>query len=208
MLSQTDAAIAMSRGAEPWPDPAHYPLPKPVEARVSWFKLIASGVFALVLAAMIALMLRDNALSPEAFTGWRLWLRIGAAMGIGGLGLVILYAGIKSLAQPDAVVSIDAAGLQVPALYNRRLPWSEITLALHDKPRVKIFGSGRIVLGVRDGSRFGRGSSDDLQPAAGPDGLDVAQVPQVLDVPVDRLMASIQAHRAHYGCRGAMHDPA
>ncbi len=202
MLSKTDAALISTLQPEAWPRPADYPAPVAVAARSSSLKLIASGLFALVLAGMIGIILRDNALTPEAFEGWRLWLRIAAAAGIAALGVVILVSGVASLLKPRFLVSLGPSGLIVPDLFAATLPWSEVRVVLHDKPRVKIFGAGRIVIGVRDGRRFGPSTSPDLQPAITPGGLDAATLPQVLDVPVERLLAQIQAHRAHFGNAG------
>lgn len=198
MLSKTDAFV-ISAMREPWPQPADYPAPVAVAARSSSLKLISSGLFALVLAAMIGVILRENALSPAPFEGWRLWLRIGAAMGIGALGIVIVVSGVASMLKPKLLVSLGPAGLSVPELFAATLPWSDIRAVLHDKPRVKLFGAGRILVGVRDGHRFGPLPSPDVQPATEPGEFDVAAMPQLLNVPVDRLLAQIQAHRAHYG---------
>lgn len=202
MLSKTDATIISALQPEAWPRPADYPAPIAVAARSSSMKLIASGLFALVLAGMIGIILRDNSLTPEAFEGWRLWLRIAAAAGIATLGVVILASGMAALLKPRFLVSLGPTGLIVPDLFATTLPWSEVRVVLHDKPRVKIFGAGRILIGVRDGRRFGPSGSPDLQPAIAPGGLDAATLPQVLDVPVDRLLAQIQAHRAHFGNGG------
>jgi hypothetical protein len=128
-----------------------------------------------------------------------LWLRIGAAAGIAALGLVILGQGVTTILKPRTLVSLDPAGLSVPDLFAAKLPWSQIHAVLHDKPRVKLFGAGRILIGVRDGQRFGLLESPDVQPADEPGQLDAAVLPQLLDVPVDRLLAQIEAHRAHYG---------
>lgn len=202
MLSQTDAALISVLQPEAWPRPADYPAPAPFEARISSLKLIASGLFALVLAGMIGVILRDNALSPEAFEGWRLWLRIGAAVGIAGLGVVILASGIASILKPRPLVSLGPTGLSVPDLFATALPWSEVLVVMHEKPRVKIFGPGRIIIGVRDGRRFGPSASQDLQPATEPGQLDAAQLPQLLSVSVGHLLMQIQAHRAHFGNGG------
>ncbi len=199
MLSQTDAAVLSVLQPEAWPQPADYPAPAPIQARISSLKLIASGLFALVLAGMIGVMLRDNALSPEAFEGWRLWLRIGAAAGIAVLGLVIVASAVASMMKPKVLVSLDSTGLSVPELFAETLPWSEVRAVLHDKPRVKLFGAGRILVGVRDGQRFGPLASPDLQPASEPGAFDVAALPHLLNVPVGRLLGQIQAHRARFG---------
>lgn len=202
MLSQTDAALSNMQSA-PWPDPRDYPMPVPLEARASAVKLLSSGLFALALAGMIGLMLRENAQTAQAYEGWRLWLRIAAVLGIAGLGVTILIAGIKAITDPAPLVSLTQAGLLIPGFYSRTVPWSEIMQAVHDKPRVKLFGPGHVVLGVRDGARFGRIDSQDLKPALGPGGLDAAQLPQILDIPVDGLFARIQGYRAHFGQGGA-----
>ncbi|MFM9847164.1 MAG: hypothetical protein ACKVP3_08385 [Hyphomicrobiaceae bacterium] len=202
MLSKTDAFV-ISALREPWPQPADYPAPVAVAARSSSLKLISSGLFALVLAAMIGIILRENALSPTPFEGWRLWLRIGAAVGIGVLGIVIVVSGVASMLKPKLLVSLGPAGLTVPELFAATLPWSDIRAVLHDKPRVKIFGAGRILIGVRDGHRFGPLPSPDVQPATEPGEFDVTAIPQLLNVPVDRLLVQIQAHRAHYGQNSA-----
>ena len=76
-------------------------------------------------------------------------------------------------------------------------------LVVHDKPRVKIFGPGRIVMGISNGSQFGPMTSQDLQPATEAGGLDVAPLPQLLNVSVDGLFARIQGYRAHYGRSGS-----
>ena len=203
MLTQMDAALVSSARPAPWPAPQDYPLPVPLEARASAAKLLASGLFALVLAGMIAVMLRENAQSAEAYEGWRLWVRILAVAGIAGLGVVILIAGVNALMQRQPLVSLMPAGLLVPGLYSRTVPWSEILLVIHEKPRVKIFGPGRIVMGIKDGSRFGPMTSQDLLPASEPGGLDAAQLPPVLNVPVDSLFARIQGYRAHFGRSGS-----
>lgn len=208
MLTQMDAALVSSARSAPWPAPRDHPLPPPLEARVSAAKLLASGLFALALAGMIVLMLRDNAQSAEAYAGWRLWVRILAVAGIAGLGVVLLFTGAKALVEPRPVVSLMPAGLLVPGLYSRTIPWSEVALVIHDKPRVKIFGPGRIVMGIRGGSRFGPMTSQDLLPASDPGGLDVAQLPPALNVPVQGLVARIQAHRAHFGRNGSSDIPA
>lgn len=202
MLTQMDAALVSSARLAPWPTPQDYPRPVPLEARASATKLLASGVFAFVLAGIIALMLHENAQSAEAYAGWRLWVRLLALVGIAGLGVVMLVAGVKALTQPQLLVSLTPAGLLVPALYHRTVPWGEILLIVHDKPRVKIFGPGRIVLGIRGGSRFGPVTSQDLKPATEPGGLDAVQLPQMLNVPVEGLFARIQGYRAHFGRSG------
>lgn len=199
MLSKIDASVISALRSEPWPQPADYPAPVTVAARNSALKLVSSGLFALVLAVMIGVILRENALSSAPFEGWRLWLRVAAAAGIAVLGLVILGQGMITLLRPRTVVSLDPAGLSVPELFGAKLPWSEIRAVLHDKPRVKLFGAGRILIGIRDGRRFEPLESPDVQPADGPGELDAATLPQLLDIPVDRLLAQIQAHRAHYG---------
>lgn len=190
---------------EAWPQPADYPPPVTIAARSSSLKLIASGLFALVLAAMIGVILRDNALSQTPFEGWRLWLRVGAAAGIAVLGLVILASGVASLMKPKVLVALAPEGLTVPELFAATVPWSEVRAVLHDKPRVKLFGAGRILIGVRDGRRFGPLESPDVQPATEPGALDAAVLPQMLNVSVDRLLALIQAHRARFGDGG--HGP-
>ena len=199
MLSKIDASVISALRSEPWPQPGDYPAPVTIAARTSSLKLVASGVFALVLAAMIGVILRENALSATPFEGWRLWLRIAAAAGIGVLGLVILGSGVAAILRPRMLISLDPAGLAAPELFAATLPWSDIRAVLHDKPRVKLFGAGRILIGVRDGQRFGPLQGPEVQPAAAPGELDAAALPQMLDVPVDRLLAQIQAHRAHYG---------
>lgn len=199
MLSKIDASVISSLRSAPWPQPADYPAPVPFAARSSSLKLVSSGLFALVLAVMIGVILRENALSPTPFEGWRLWLRVAAAAGIAVLGIVILGSGINSMLRPRALVSLDPAGLSAPDLFAEKLPWSEIRAVLHDKPRVKIFGAGRILIGVRDGRRFGPAENPNVQPATAPGELDAAALPQMLDVPVDRLLAQIEAHRALYG---------
>lgn len=199
MLSKLDASVISNLRSAPWPRPADYPPPSPLAARNSSLKLVSSGLFALVLAAMIGVILRENALSPAPFEGWRLWLRVAAAAGIVVLGLVIIVQGVITILRPRTLVSMDQAGLSVPELFAETLPWSEIRAVLHDKPRVKLFGAGRILIGIRDGHRFGRLDSPDVKPADEPNLLDAATLPQVLDVPVDRLLAQIEAHRARYG---------
>ena len=199
MLSKIDASVISALRSEPWPQPGDYPAPVTIAARTSSLKLVSSGVFALVLAAMIGVILRENALSATPFEGWRLWLRIAAAAGIGVLGLVILGSGVAAILRPRMLISLDPAGLAAPELFAAKLPWSDIRAVLHDKPRVKLFGSGRILIGVRDGQRFGPLQGPEVQPAGAPGELDAAALPQMLDVPVDRLLAQIQAHRAHYG---------
>jgi hypothetical protein len=199
MLSKIDASAVSALSAAPWPQPGDYPAPVTIAARTSSLKLVSSGVFALVLAAMIGVILRDNALSATPFEGWRLWLRIAAAAGIGVLGLVILGSGVAAILRPRTLVSLDPAGLAAPELFAETLPWSDIRAVLHDKPRVKLFGAGRILIGVRDGHRFGLLQGPEVQPAGAPGELDAAALPQMLDVPVDRLLAQIQAHRACYG---------
>jgi hypothetical protein len=199
MLSKTDAVVVSAMQREAWPQPADYPPPIAIAAYTSPLKLISSGLFALVLAVMIGIILRDNALSATPFEGWRLWLRIGAAAGIAVLGLVILASGVNSLMKPKVLVGLDPKGLTVPELFAATLPWSEVQAVLHDKPRVKMFGGGRVLIGVRDGGRFGPLDGPDVQPATEPGQLDAAALPQVLNIPVDRLLAQIQAHRAHYG---------
>lgn len=199
MLSKIDASVISALGREVWPQAADYPAPANIAARSSSLKLVSSGLFALVLAAMIGVILKENALSPAPFEGWRLWLRIAAAAGIAVLGLVILVQGAMTMLRPQTLVSLDQAGLSIPELFAETLPWSEIRAVLHDKPRVKLFGAGRILIGVRDGRRFGPQESPDVQPAGAPDELDSAALPQILDIPVDRLLAQIQAHRARYG---------
>jgi hypothetical protein len=203
MLTQMDAALIANARRGPWPSPQDYPLPIPLEARTSATKLLASGLFALGLAGMIALMLYDNAQSAEAHQGWRLWIRILAGLGIAGLGIAILVAGVQALMEPKALTSLAPTGLLVPSLYDRAVPWSEIMLVVHDKPRVKIFGPGRIVMGIRNGGHYGRMTSQDLKPAFEPGGLDAVQLPQMLDIPVEGLFARIQAYRAHFGRGGA-----
>lgn len=199
MLSQIDAAVVVGLEKGAWPDPATHPLPSPLVARTSAAKLIASGLFALLLAGMIALILRDNALSDQPFEGWRLWLRIAAAAGMAALGIGVVVAGVKAAVDPKPLVVLDAEGLRAPGLYRDLVPWSEIAVVLHDKPRVKIFGPGRIVMGVRGGERFARVQSVELRPAEDARGLDAVQLPQLLDVPVERLLAALQGHRAHFG---------
>jgi hypothetical protein len=199
MLSKTDAVVISALRQEAWPRPADYPPPVAIIARSSSLKLIASGLFALVLAAMIGVILRENAVSPTPFEGWRLWLRVVAAAGIALLGLVIVVSGIASLIKPKVLVALGPEGLAVPELFAGTLPWSDIRAVLHDKPRVKIFGAGRILIGVRDGHRFGPLPSPDVQPATERGELDAAALPQMLNVPVDRVLAQIQAHRARYG---------
>lgn len=199
MLSQIDAALLVGLEKQAWPDPAAHPLPSPLLARTSAMKLIASSLFALLLSAMIALMLRDNALSDQAYEGWRLWLRIAAAVGMAGLGVGLVVAGVRAVVDPKPLVMLDAEGLRVPGLYRELVPWSEIAVVVHDKPRVKIFGPGRIVMGVRGGERFVRVESTELRPAENARGLDAVQLPQMLDVPVERLLAALQGHRAHFG---------
>jgi hypothetical protein len=199
MLSKIDASVISALRSEPWPQPGDYPAPATVAARTSSLKLVSSGVFALVLAAMIGVILRENALSAAPFEGWRLWLRIAAAAGIGVLGIVILGAGVHAVLQPRTLASLDAAGLRVPELFSETVPWSEVRAVLHDKPRVKLFGAGRILIGIRDGRRFGLLQGPEVQPAGAPGELDSAALPQMLDIPVDRLLAQIQAHRARYG---------
>ncbi len=199
MLSKIDAAGISALRREAWPQSADYPPPVTIAARSSSLKLMSSGLFALVLAAMIVVILRDNALSATPFEGWRLWLRIGAAAGIAVLGLVILASAIASLMKPKVLVSLGPEGLLVPELFAKTLPWSEVSVVLHDKPRVKLFGAGRILIGARDGQRFGPSASPDVQPATERGELDAAALPQMLNVPVDRLLAQIQAHRARYG---------
>ncbi len=203
MLTQMDAALVSNAQREPWPSPQDYPLPTPLEARTSATKLLASGLFALVLAGMIAVMLHENAQSAEAYQGWRLWIRILAALGIAGLGVAILIAGVNAIMNPGPLVSLGSAGLLVPSLYGRTVPWSEIMLVVHDKPRVKIFGPGRIVMGISNGSQFGPTTSQDLKPATEAGGLDAAQLPQMLNVSVEGLFARIQGYRAHYGRSGS-----
>jgi hypothetical protein len=202
MLSKTDAFVMSTLQPEPWPEPADYPAPATIAARSSSLKLISSGLFALVLAAMIGVILQENALSPAPFEGWRLWLRVGAAAGIAVLGLAIVASGVASALKPKMLVSLGPTGLSVPELFTETVPWSEVTAVLHDKPRVKLFGAGRILIGVREGHRFGPLPSEDLQPATGPGELDAATLPQLLTVPVNRLLAQIQAHRAHFGNGG------
>jgi hypothetical protein len=199
MLSKIDASVISNLRSAPWPQPADYPAPAPLAARNSSLKLVASGLFALVLAAMIGVILRENALSQTPFEGWRLWLRVAAAAGIVVLGLLILGQGVMAILRPRALVSLDPTGLSVPELFAKTLPWSEIRAVLHDKPRVKLFGAGRILIGIRDGQRFEPLDSPDVQRADEPDHLDAAALPQILDMPVDRLLAQIEAHRAHYG---------
>ena len=46
-------------------------------------------------------------------------------------------------------------------------------------------------------------TSQDLQPATEPGGLDAAQLPQMLNVPVEGLFARIQGYRAHFGRSGS-----
>jgi hypothetical protein len=201
MLNTPNDAVGAAQ--QPWPRVADHPLPSPIDAGVSASKLIASGLFAFLLAGMIGIILRENALSAEPYEGWKLWLRIAAAIGIAALGGVILISGIKALVKPAALVSMHPDGLLVPSLYERTVPWSEVQVVIHDKPRVKLFGPGKIVIGVRDGARFGRIESPELKPALAPDGLDAAQLPQVLTVPVEQLLRAIDAHRAHFGHDGA-----
>jgi len=203
MLTQTDAALVSRMRREPWPDPRDHPLPAPLEARTSATKLLASGLFALALAGMIAVMLRENAQTAQAYEGWRLWIRILVVIGVAGLGVTILVAGINAIMNPVPLVSLLPAGLLVPGLYSRTVPWSEVMLVVHDKPRVKMLGPGRIVMGIRDGGRFGRVASQDLKPASEPGGLDAAQLPQILTVPVEDLFVRLQSYRAHFGRVGA-----
>jgi len=191
--------VALGAAQQPWPNPADHPQPSSLDAYASASKLIASGLFALVLALMIGEILRESLASDQPYQGWRLWLRIGAAIGIAGLGIVILLHGIKAVVRPQAAVAMSPAGLAVPGIYTRPVPWSEIAAVVHDKPKVKIFGPGTIVLGIRDGGRFGRVEGPELKPARAPGELDVATLPQMLTVPVPRLLAAVEAHRAHYG---------
>ena len=173
-----------------------------MDVRASVLKLIASGVFALILSAVIAALLYENIAS---FEGWRLWLRVLVVAGTAGLGVTILIAAARAFAAPMPEISLSPDGLLVPALYAQIIPWSEVRLAVHDKPRVKIFGPGRIVIGVRDGARFGRLESNELQPAIRPGALDAAALPQILDVSVPNLFNRMQAFRAHFG-RGGVPD--
>ena len=204
MLSQIDAALVSSAPDSPWPSPQDYPPPTPLEVRASVLKLLASGLFALALAGMIALMLYQNA---EAYEGWRLWLRILVVAGTAALGVTILIAAANAVLSPLPQVSLAAAGLLIPGLYTRPIPWSEVRLAVHDKPRVKIFGPGRIVIGVRGGARFGRLESNELLPGTRPGALDAAALPQILDVSVPNLFNRMQAFRAHFGRGGEPHNP-
>lgn len=202
MFTPIDVVLAAKAG-HAWPSPQDHPTPLPLEARTSAVKLLASGAFALVLAAAMATALYDNAQTDQAYAGWRLWLRVLAAVGIAGLGVTLLVAGVNAVIAPSVPVLLGANGLSVPGLYSRTVPWSEVRLVVHDRPRVRLFGSGRIIIGIRDGARFGRTGSQDLKPATAPGGLDAAQLPQMLSVPPEGLFARMQAYRAHFGRGGA-----
>jgi hypothetical protein len=199
MLKQVDAAVVAALRHAAWPEAADYPLPTPLEARLSWRKILASGVFALFLAVMIGITLHDNAQSAEPYQGWRLWLRVAVVAGCTVLGLIMIASSVQVALRAQPLVSIGPAGLYCPGLYERPVPWSEIVVALHDKPRVKIMGAGRILLGVRDGARFGRTASEEVRRPADSSNIDAAQMPQTLDVPVAKLFEAIQAYRAHFG---------
>lgn len=202
MLTEADATI-ISRTRTPWPEAKDYPPPTPLEARSSAMKLLASGLFALLLAGMIALVLRENAQTPEAYEGWRFWLRVLIVIGVAGLGVTLLAAGIGAIMNPTPLVALGPEGLFVPSLYARTLPWSNIVLAVHERPRLKMLGTGRIVMAVRDGELFGRTGSTDLKAAGAAGGLDAVQLPQILDVPIEGLFARIQGYRAHFGQSGS-----
>jgi hypothetical protein len=204
MLSLADAAVVAAHVGDEWPDPTRHRLPSPLAARDSALKLIGSGVFGLALAAMIALLVRDTA---PAYEGWRLWLRIAVAVAICAIGIALLVTGIRTALKPRLIVRLALDGLHAPDLYREVVPWSEVAVVLHDKPRVKIFGPGRILIGIRGGERFGRVASTDLRPAEAPGGIDAAQLPQLLDARIDRLLETLQGYRAHLGRGGATEAP-
>ncbi|MGE5512113.1 MAG: hypothetical protein ACM31O_12780 [Bacteroidota bacterium] len=207
MLNQTDPTVLVGLHQEAWPDPAAHPMPSPLVAYVSATKLIGSGAFAILLAGMVSLMLQENALSQQPYEGWRLWLRIAVVIGMTALGIGVLIAGIRAIISPKVLVEAGPQGLRAPDLYRDVIPWSDLAVVVHDKPRIKIFGTGRIIIGVRNGERLGRANTTDLKPADNGGTLDAAQLPQLLNVPLERMLATIQAYRAHFGRHGASSLP-
>jgi hypothetical protein len=206
MLSAETAEVLAGMRPQRWPDPNEYPAPEPLDAYLSWRKLAASGLFALLLAAAIAAILSENAMTAEPYQGWRFWIRVLVAAGAAALGSIVLGSAVQALRRSEPLLSLTSSGLSYPGAYERAVPWSEIALVIHDKPRIKMLGGGQIVLGIRDGERFGRRPSSELKPAPRPGGIDVVQLPQLLDVPVDRLSDRLQAYRAHLGPGDRNHD--
>src|SRR5262245_26257765 len=169
-----------------WPNPKVYSLPLPLEARPSWRKALAVSAGLLLAAALFGLLGMYDHRGPV--TG------VMCATSFAAFGVVTLRRAWKLLHSQDScpAVEMHPHGLIIPDLFERTVPWSEVTHVDYDPPIIWIT--------VRDGARF--------NPPSGEDGLNGSAqpipmgLPVGLDVSTAKLFEAIQAHRAHFGNGG------
>jgi len=171
-----------------WPSPHDYPPPLPLEARLSWRKALAlAGGF--LLASPLWGLLGKYTTPRGAGTG------IMLAILFAGVGLVALWRAHRlrrrEYSCPPAV-EMHPQGIIIPELFERTVPWSEVTQVNYDPPSISIT--------VRDEARFHPTRARLVEVAAC--GPIPAPLPECLDVWPRKLHDAIQAHRAHFGNGG------
>jgi len=112
----------------------------------------------------------------------------GAVAAVGAAMLWTLYR----YGVPDRLqVGMGADGLEIPELFEKVIPWSEIADVTFAEPN--------LYLTIRDELRFQPTGSNASKPG---ECADSVALPGLLDVTPGKLFEAIQAHRAHFGNGG------
>ena len=175
-------------------EPQTFQLSKPHWGMIVW------GVVPWAMA-LVLLSARSRAVlwqGPEVL-GWSLGALALIAF---GYGCWLVGQGVPGGEKSNLVLDLGPKGILYPALFERRIPWSEISHAEHgDRKDLNTHHQQKFTnLHVRDGARFRPLPGNPLlRPGAGKNGADLGAVPRCSLLRETWLIDQVQAFRRQYG---------
>jgi hypothetical protein len=177
-----------------WPKPGDYAFPSPLRARESLVKAVFITLICFAIAVLAFLLgLTPGKPSLLALCGTVLFVLFGCGM------VLRCY---RLARHRDVALELTARGLSWPGMFEKVIPWSEVSEVVRTR-EFQRRGMAGVHVKIRDYERFKpRWVKNFL-------GLDTSGVtltrlplPSTLDVDPKALLQAIQAHRSHFGRGG------
>ena len=177
-----------------WPKPGDYAFPSPLRARESLVKAVFITLICFAIAVLAFLLgLTPGKPSLLALCGTVLFVLFGCGM---------VRRCYRLARQRDVALELTARGLSWPGMFEKVIPWSEVSEVVRTR-EFQRRGMAGVHVKIRDYERFKPKWVKNFL------GLDTSGVtleriplPSTLDVDPKALLQAIQAHRAHFGRGG------